>query len=383
MNWQSRSLEECIERVRYEAKIPRSQFLEAGPYPIVSQEADFISGFWDKSADLFKAGCPVVVFGDHTRVLKYVDFEFVIGADGVKILKPKPFLDPKYFYYFLRSVRLKRLGYARHYRLLAKVSVSYPSLPEQRRIAAILDEAFEGIDAAVANAEKNLANARELFDNYLHSVFSQRNKGWKEKTVGELADYSLGKMLDKQKNRGALKQYLRNLNVRWFGFDLSDLLEMPFEEKEHERYTAIKGDVLICEGGYPGRAAIWEDESPIYFQKAIHRVRFKENFYNKWFLYFLYISDARDNLCQHFTGSGIQHLTGQSLHKITLPVPPAQTASKLIERFDYLFEQTKNLERIYRQKLIGLTELKHAILQKAFAGELSAQPEESTQKAAE
>jgi type I restriction enzyme, S subunit len=69
MSWQSRPLEECIERVKYDAKIPRSQFLDAGAYPVVSQEANFINGFWDNSADIFKIDRPVVIFGDHTQVL--------------------------------------------------------------------------------------------------------------------------------------------------------------------------------------------------------------------------------------------------------------------------------------------------------------------------
>jgi type I restriction enzyme, S subunit len=108
--------------------------------------------------------------------------------------------------------------------------------------------------------------------------------GWRIRPVEEIAHACLGKMLDKSKDRGSLKPYLRNLNVRWFNFDLNDVLEMRFEDDERERYTAIKGDLLICEGGYPGRAAIWEDSEPIHFQKAIHRVRFHEPEHGKWFL---------------------------------------------------------------------------------------------------
>src|SRR5437867_10549299 len=81
--------------------------------------------------------------------------------------------------------------------------------------------------------------------------------GWQRRKVSEIARHSLGKMLDKGKNKGEPQRYLRNFNVRWFGFDLSDLLEMRFLPEEAPRYTAVKGDLLICEGGYPGRAAIW------------------------------------------------------------------------------------------------------------------------------
>jgi type I restriction enzyme S subunit len=77
-------------------------------------------------------------------------------------------------------------------------------------------------------------------------------EGWQTKKVSQIAEHSLGKMLDKAKNKGEPKPYLRNLNVRWFGFDLSDVLEMRFLPEESTKYTAVKGDVLICEGGYPG-----------------------------------------------------------------------------------------------------------------------------------
>jgi type I restriction enzyme S subunit len=133
------------------------------------------------------------------------------------------------------------------------LEIPVPPLAEQRRIVGILDEAFDGIATAKANAENNLQNARALFEGHLNAVFTQRGEGWEERRVDEIAKHSLGKMLDKSKNQGTPQRYLRNINVRWFNFDLSDLLEMRFLPAESARYTAIKGDVLVCEGGYPGR----------------------------------------------------------------------------------------------------------------------------------
>lgn len=103
---------------------------------------------------------------------------------------------------------------------LGALTIPTPPLSEQRRILGILDEAFEGIATAKAHAEKNLQNARAVFENALTIVFL--GERWTVGTVGEIAAHSLGKMLDKAKNRGEMKPYLRNLNVRWFGFDLSD-----------------------------------------------------------------------------------------------------------------------------------------------------------------
>ena len=167
--WQTMPFEQCIEQVVYTAKVQRKTFLSDGAYPIVSQEDAFINGYWDNEADLFKIATPIVVFGDHTKVLKYVDFDFVLGADGVKILQPRDFLLPVLLLPATNS-DLDSLGYARHYKLLKELKLAY----HRSRTAAvvILDEAFEGIATAKANAGKNLKTpAPSLIPK---SVFTQR-----------------------------------------------------------------------------------------------------------------------------------------------------------------------------------------------------------------
>jgi len=253
---------------------------------------------------------------------------------------------------------------------LGKIAVPVPPLPEQQRIVGILDDAFDSIATATATAEQNLQNARALFESHLQSVFTQRGEGWVVKKVSEVAKHSLGKMLDKAKNKGELQPYLRNINVRWFNFDLSDLLQMPFLPSESDKYTAVKGDVLICEGGYPGRAAIWNENYPVYFQKALHRVRFHEPEHNKWFLYYLYVQDMSGELKQHFSGTGIQHFTGEVLARFEIPLPPLQELRKAVAKFDELAEETQRLESLYQRKLAALDELKKSLLHQAFSGAL-------------
>lgn len=145
-------------------------------------------------------------------------------------------------------------------------------------------------------------------------------------------------MLDKAKNKGELRPYLRNLNVRWFEFDLSDLAEMRFLSGEEDRYSIVKGDLVICEGGYPGRAAIWNDDQPIYFQKALHRVRFFEPHHAKWCLYYLQAQDLAGTLKRHFNGTGIQHFTGEALAKFELPLPPPAEQQRIVAILDEAFE---------------------------------------------
>ena len=248
--------------------------------------------------------------------------------------------------------------------------ICLPPLREQRRIVGIVNKALDGIAAATVNAERNIQNARALLDSHLHSVFSQRGEGWSMRNVGDLADHALGKMLDKAKNKGEPHQYLRNLNVRWFGFDLSDLREMRFLPGETERYRAVKGDLLICEGGYPGRAAIWNQDYPIFFQKALHRVRFHQPDHNKWFLYFLYMQDANGQLRRHFTGAGIQHFTGEALDQFEVPIAPQPVLRAHVVQMDRLFAETRRLEAVYANKLAAVKALKKSLLDHAFTGQL-------------
>ncbi len=120
--------------------IPTSAFLSAGELAVVDQGRELIGGWTNDISSSFSAS-PVIVFGDHTRVFKYIDFPFAIGASGVKVLRPSKSFDAKYLYYFLASRNLPSAGYSRHFKFLKEIQVPKPPLEEQRRIAAILDQA--------------------------------------------------------------------------------------------------------------------------------------------------------------------------------------------------------------------------------------------------
>ena len=250
------------------------------------------------------------------------------------------------------------------------MTVSYPAPEEQLQIVAVLDEAFEGLARAREHAEVNLQNARELFVGTIASEFSKIEPSGKRR-VGDIAVHSLGKMLDKNKNKGTLRPYLRNLNVRWFTVDTSDLLEMRITDAEVKRYTVRKGDLLICEGGYPGRSSIWEVDDEIFFQKALHRVRFEDEAYSRLLMYFLYMSDQSGTLREHVSGAGIQHFTGQSLAKFEMPFPSVSVASEIISTIETMQRNSNELEGHFQQKLHDLDDLRQSLLQKAFAGELT------------
>lgn len=303
---------------------------------------------------------------------------------SVCLLKPdRSLLLPKFLMYYLQSkeglrqVTGQMTGAAIKRIILRTIKASKvpaPPLDEQRRIVAILDEAFTGIAAVRTKIERNVINANDLFLAYLRSVFEQQQPSWRNLALGEIADCSLGKMLDRAKNRGQPRPYLRNLNVRWFVFDKSELAEMRFEDAELERFSARKGDAVICEGGYPGRGAVWFEDQPVFLQKALHRVRFAGPKYAEWLVYYLYYLEQTGRLARRFTGTGIQHFTGQALKCLPIPYPSEREIGSLVAGIGCIRQRVDELILSYEKKREHLATLKSLLLQKAFSGQLSPVP---------
>lgn len=161
---------------------------------------------------------------------------------------------------------------------------------------------------------------------------------WKSFKIGDISDSCLGKMLDKNKNKGEFQPYLSNKAVRWGEFDLSNLSEMRFEPHEEERYGIRNGDLIVCEGGEPGRCAIWRSVVPtMKIQKALHRVRVNPGFNNEFLYYRLLLAGRDGELEKYFIGSTIKHLTGVNLKKIEFEFPPYEmqcAISKVLSNLD-------------------------------------------------
>ena len=168
---------------------------------------------------------------------------------------------------------------------------------------------------------------------------------WKWIKFAGVGEQRLGKMLDAQKNRGESKPYLRNTNLQWMRFALDDLKEMRVEKREEEELRLKYGDLLICEGGEPGRCGIWRDEVPeMYFQKALHRVRPCDAILSEFLALNLQIDCRNDVLAGYFTGATIKHLTGRSLSAYPIPIPPLAEQRRIVSKVDQLMALVDDLE---------------------------------------
>ena len=192
--------------------------------------------------------------------------------------------------------------------------------------------------------------------------------------ITDIATCELGKTKDALKNKGEMKDYLCSINIQEEGIDLSKVKQMKFEASEYERYTVKKNDLLICEGGDAGRCAIYDRDEPMYYQNALHRVRFFCDLNPKFYLYVFHVYKANKILTEASKGVTIQHLTGAALKELCFPLPPLAEQKRIvaaIEKFMPLIEEYGKKEtqlKAINEKIGTLT--KKAILQEAVQGKL-------------
>ncbi len=325
-----------------------------------------------------RESCVVVSrFGMSERCVRFVEGKFFLNDSGLTVTSTSPEVSQGYINLLLhaKAPEIYALGGGTAQKNLdtksfRSLQIPLPPLAEQKRIVALLDEAFARIDEAKAKAQASIQSLGTLVVSEFQSLVDK--KGFERKPLPELASHTLGKMLDKKKNSGTPRPYLRNVNVRWFEFDLSDIHEMPIRDEEVARCQARKGDVLMCEGGYPGRCAIWRSDEPVFFQKALHRIRFNEKWMAEWFVNYMHSLDSSGKISEFFTGTGIQHLTGETLSKLEIPVPPKSEIEAYVKKISAIREETNDLNANERAKLAALSDLKASLLAQAFAGDLTA-----------
>jgi type I restriction enzyme S subunit len=197
-------------------------------------------------------------------------------------------------------------------------------------------------------------------------------EGWERKELGDIAETQLGKMLNSSKQTGsALKPYLRNINLQWGRIDLSDVKEMDIFENEMKQFMLAKGDVLVCEGGEPGRSAVWNLDIEMGFQNAIHRIRPRKRLSPEFACYQFEWLVKNGILDELFTGVTIKHFSQQKLRKVEFVVPLLNEQEKIVE---ILEEQLSRLDaalasvREVREKS---ARFRRSLLHAAFTGALT------------
>ena len=260
-----------------------------------------------------------------------------------------------------------------------QIQIPLPPLPEQKCIVKILDGVFEDVEKAKENAEKNLQNAKELFESYLQSVFENPGKDWEEKSFEEIVESNVIGLVKNKKEQSSDKEYkyvkMNNI-TRDNSFDFSKYTRVNATPSELKKYSLMRSDFLFNTRNsheLVGKTCIFEGdtEKDIVFNNNIMRVRFTKKI-NPYFINYAFSSKLIINKVKYFKSgtTNVSAIYYKNLKNLILPIPSLPTQKQIVKKLDELSAQTKKLEKVYQQKIDDLEELKKSILKKAFDGEL-------------
>ena len=374
--WTTKKLGEVCESISTRGcQIQQNEICDIGKFPVVSQSEAFIEGYTDFENAI--ENIPVVLFGDHTCCVKYIDFPFVVGADGTKLLTAKQF-EVKFLYYAILKISSSLVDgkYRRHFKDLKKCDIPIPPLAEQKRIVAKIDVAFEKIDSLKTNAEKNLANAKELFQSALDEAMRPK-KGWVEKRLGEVCS----KIGSGATPRGGKTSYcskgislIRSMNVYDCAFEYSELAHInDMQAKELANVTIEANDVLInITGASVARCCVVpSDVMPARVNQHVAILRIADNrFLNPDFLCYSLVAPARKSLLLGIgeAGSTRQALTKTDLSLFKIKIPDIFEQKRIVERVKVVAQANEALQQNYERQVADCAEMRQAILREAFGG---------------
>ena len=362
----------------------KSQGIHAGlPYvgleDIESQTARFIGSVEPQGvkSSTFKFSTQHVLYG---RLRPYLNKVFAPDFDGhcsseIFPMMPSPALSREYLLYWLLSAdTVERINAtctgARMPRAnmneVLDFDIPTPPRPEQQRIVTLLDEAFAGIATAKANAEKNLQNARAIFESHLQSVFTQRGDGWLEMQLGEVGKVSMCKRIFKEETKptGDIPFY----KIGTFGKIADSFIPNELYRQYRDNYPfPNRGDVLISAAGTIGRRVIYDGEHAYFQDSNIVWISNDQTLLLNHYLYHFY------GACEWNStrGATISRLYNDNLKRIVIPFPKSlYEQQRIAVQMDEISDQTSRLNDIYQQKIVAIDELKKSLLHRAFSGDL-------------
>lgn len=383
-DWKEVKVENCLENKRLNyIKLKTKQYREEGEIPIIDQSQDFIAGY-TSIENKFTGELPIIIFGDHTLITKYVDFPFAVGADGTKILYPKSYLNKKFFYYLISNLNIKSEGYQRHFKYLKDKFIYYPSsLQEQERIAEILSN----VDNQIEKTQEIITKSEEIKQGLMQELLIKGigHKSFKEvelnnKTIKIPKDWELvsfGKYLDIKSGKGfKLAEYsesgvkllkIDNVSHNYISWENTTYLPENYLE-DYKDLELNEGDILLALN-----RPITQDKLKIAFLEAkdcpcllyqrVGKIVLKKELNSKY-VYFWLSLHLKNFILSNIVGGNIPFINISQLRRINFYVPPLQEQEQIaniLSNVDNDITKEKNY-------LNELQDIKKGLMQELLSG---------------
>lgn len=387
VDWQTRSVEECLTKLHLGSvnKLQTRDYQPFGRFPIIDQGQSLIAGWTDDDSGLIDQGLPMVVFGDHTRAFKYIDFPFVRGADGTQLLKPKPGIDPLFFFYALRGIDLPSRGYNRHFKALKEREIGIPDTTEQVDIARIL----RSVDKALETQEQELLSWTRCKRAVMQALFTKglRGEAQKETEIGPVPES--WEVVEFAEVRERL-QYgtstrctyeptafpvLRIPNIEPGRVNTVDIKFGTLRENEAKRYLLKDGDLIFIRTNGVierlGACAVFAGEPEgALFASYLIRAQLKLDRVDPYFAAHFYGSDLGTSIVAGRAtpaADGKYNLNTGTIDSLPVPLPPTVDEQREIVAVLDALDRKNDL---HRRKRTVLDELFKALLHKLMTGEI-------------
>lgn len=368
-------------------KIKSSEYNDDGLYPVIDQSEKYISGYINDSNSLYKGNLPIIIFGDHTRNIKYVDSEFAVGADGTKILHPIKQLYSKFYYYYLKALTIPNLGYSSHYSILRRVNVPLPPLEEQKRIADKLDTLFGQLNTI----QKAFEHISELIKNFRQQVLTFAVTGklteeWRKgKNLTQWKTELASECCEKVQSGGTPKggkfeesgiPFLKVYNIVHNTIDFENepqYVSSDIHNSQIKKSISYPGDVVMNIVGPPlNKVAIIPNTYAEWnINQAIALFRPKDYLDNKFLYYFFCEGTPVNRLVNQTRGVvGQINISLTQCRNFLIHIPPIEEQKEIVRLIDSLFKKLEMVEQQCNTLKTKIEKLPQALLNKAFRGEL-------------
>lgn len=421
--WLAKLAIDCFDQISTtNSKVKSKDCSPEGLYPVIDQGQNYISGYINDESKVIKVDSPICIFGDHTRIVKWVTHDFVPGADGTKLLQPKAFIHPRYAYYSLRTLNIPDKGYSRHFKYFKELEINLPGRLEQKIIAEKLDTLLAQVESTKARLEQ----IPQILKRFRQAVLAAAVNGdltaeWRMNNNSNIVEEEIEKIKNKliakkivkkdltyfkldrkyqlpsdwlyvklqsiatkitdgehktpkRESAGQLLISARNIQDGYLKLSDVDYVSDAEFQKLRNRCDPDSGDVLISCSGSIGRVCLVDENSKYVMVRSVALIKLMQDFViNKYIMYLLQSPLLQKDIEENSKSTAQANLFLGPIKNLGIPLPPVTEQAEIVRRVEQLFAYADTIEKQVNNALARVNSLTQSILAKAFRGELTAQ----------